>query len=117
MVCEKKKGRFIGTSRKNSSILEADFCSPVTIERLSVEMFSYDVTTSSEHFTVSGLYSHNCRSFLAPWKNEKGEYQFEGRFNQVWCLSTYLKLEFLPRVTKIHSGNFLMKDWNSALRL
>ncbi|MCD7857873.1 MAG: anaerobic ribonucleoside-triphosphate reductase [Clostridiales bacterium] len=23
-----------------------------------------------------------CRSFLAPWKNEKGEYQFEGRFNQ-----------------------------------
>ncbi|MCC8182348.1 MAG: anaerobic ribonucleoside-triphosphate reductase [Clostridiales bacterium] len=23
-----------------------------------------------------------CRSFLAPWKNENGEYQFEGRFNQ-----------------------------------
>ena len=23
-----------------------------------------------------------CRSFLAPWKNEQGEYQFEGRFNQ-----------------------------------
>ena len=23
-----------------------------------------------------------CRSFLAAWKNEKGEYQFEGRFNQ-----------------------------------
>ena len=23
-----------------------------------------------------------CRSFLAPWKNEKGEYKFEGRFNQ-----------------------------------
>ena len=23
-----------------------------------------------------------CRSFLSPWKNEKGEYQFEGRFNQ-----------------------------------
>jgi ribonucleoside-triphosphate reductase len=23
-----------------------------------------------------------CRSFLAPWKNEDGEYQFEGRFNQ-----------------------------------
>lgn len=22
-----------------------------------------------------------CRSFLSPWKNEKGEYQFEGRFN------------------------------------
>ena len=23
-----------------------------------------------------------CRSFLSPWKNEKGEYQFYGRFNQ-----------------------------------
>lgn len=23
-----------------------------------------------------------CRSFLSPWKNEEGEYQFEGRFNQ-----------------------------------
>lgn len=23
-----------------------------------------------------------CRSFLTPWKDEKGEYQFEGRFNQ-----------------------------------
>lgn len=23
-----------------------------------------------------------CRSFLSPWKNEKGEFQFEGRFNQ-----------------------------------
>jgi len=23
-----------------------------------------------------------CRSFLTPWKNEAGEYQFEGRFNQ-----------------------------------
>ena len=23
-----------------------------------------------------------CRSFLSPWKNEKGDYQFEGRFNQ-----------------------------------
>ena len=25
--------------------------------------------------------SMGCRSFLAPWKNEKGEYQFYGRFN------------------------------------
>ena len=23
-----------------------------------------------------------CRSFLSPWKDEKGEYKFEGRFNQ-----------------------------------
>ena len=23
-----------------------------------------------------------CRSFLAPWKDENGDYKFEGRFNQ-----------------------------------
>lgn len=28
--------------------------------------YSYDVTTASEHFTVDGIYSHNCRSFLTP---------------------------------------------------
>ena len=57
--------------------------------------YSYDVTTETEHFEVSGIYSHNCRSFLAPWKKTKeyveymGEpeseiekYKFEGRFNQ-----------------------------------
>lgn len=32
----------------------------------SYKDFSYDVTTASEHFTVDGIYSHNCRSFLTP---------------------------------------------------
>ncbi len=54
------------------------------IEVLPVEMndYSYDVTTDSEHFEVSGIYSHNCRSFLAPWKDENGNYKFYGRLNQ-----------------------------------
>ena len=30
-----------------------------------------------------------CRSFLAPWKNEKGEYVFDGRFN-MGVVSFYL---------------------------
>lgn len=42
---------------------------------------AYDVTTETEHFMVNNMNSHNCRSFLAPWKNEKGEYQFYGRHN------------------------------------
>lgn len=44
--------------------------------------YAYDVETSSGHFEVSGVYSHNCRSFLSPYKNKDGEYIFEGRFNQ-----------------------------------
>lgn len=34
--------------------------------------FSYDVTTSSAHFMANDLYSHNCRSFLAPvWEERR----------------------------------------------
>ena len=57
--------------------------------------YSYDVTTESEHFTVNGIYSHNCRSFLTPdrfseikgniskAKNFKeGKHKYYGRFNQ-----------------------------------
>lgn len=29
-----------------------------------------------------GLFNPKCRSFLSPWKDENGEYKFEGRFNQ-----------------------------------
>lgn len=35
------------------------------------EDFSYDVTTSSEHFMVNNLYSHNCRSLLSALWIEK----------------------------------------------
>ena len=47
--------------------------------------YSYDITTESEHFTFSGIYSHNCRSCLSPWKDENGNYKFYGRFNQGVC--------------------------------
>lgn len=40
-----------------------------------------------------------CRSFLSPWKNENGEYQFEGRFNQgVVTLN-------LPQIGILSKGN------------
>lgn len=44
--------------------------------------YSYDVTTETDRFDVSGIASHNCRSFLSPWKDENGEYKFYGRFNR-----------------------------------
>lgn len=59
------------------------------IEFFNKKDFSYDVTTESDHFTVSGMYSHNCRAFLSPWW-ERGGMQaadeddkpvFVGRFN------------------------------------
>ena len=41
--------------------------------------FSYDVETESDHFEVSGIYSHNCRTYLM--KNVNGEPGCEGRGN------------------------------------
>lgn len=70
-------------------------CYITNVEHIHEDSFSYDVTTSSEHFTVSGIYSHNCRSFLTPdrftdkglgnianagnWNEHKHKYY--GRFN------------------------------------
>lgn len=52
------------------------------IDEINETDFSYDVETETEHFTVSQVWSHNCRSFLSPWKDENGEYKFYGRWNR-----------------------------------
>lgn len=79
----------------NASIVSESTCHITKVEKISEEGFSYDVTTASEHFTVSGLYSHNCRSFLTPDRcsekvgniahalnYEEGKHKYYGRFNQ-----------------------------------
>ena len=38
----------------------------VKVTKFEKEDFSYDITTSSEYFDISGIWSHNCRSFLTP---------------------------------------------------
>lgn len=94
--CEKK------TNLSNSILCNTNYsisfnntCSVKTVERIKKDGFSYDVTTASEHFTVSGIYSHNCRSFLTTdrftdtvgnisnAKNfDKNKKKYYGRFNQ-----------------------------------
>lgn len=50
--------------------------------------------------------SYLCRSFLSPWKDENGKYQFEGRFNQgVVSLN-------LPQIGIVAKGNE-KKFWKS----
>lgn len=50
----------------NHSIHDENTIHITNVESFTKNDFSYDVTTESEHFTVSGIYSHNCRSFLTP---------------------------------------------------
>lgn len=56
-----------------------------SVYKLDMTEYSYDVTTESDHFDVSGIYSHNCRSFLTSEPtvlNPDGTRKFYGRFNQ-----------------------------------
>lgn len=83
---EEKRLNVVNTERSNSSIMNTNKCTVTGVtERVIEDKFSYDVTTESEHFTVSGIYSHNCRSFLTvedSQLNPDGTHKFYGRFNQ-----------------------------------
>ena len=78
IVCEKKKNNYIPICKHNRECI-ADVLDVIPIKK---QAFSYDVSTESEHFTVSGIYSHNCRSFLTPYVDENGKPKYYGRFNQ-----------------------------------
>ena len=52
-----------------------------------------------EHYEGNVFSPMGCRSFLAPWKDENGNYKFEGRFNQgVVSLN-------LPQIGIVSKGN------------
>lgn len=87
MVCKKKTNKINAVSdAKPVTILDT---SVIRIESETNFDWCYDVETDSDHFEVSGIYSHNCRASLSPWykrggmypADEKDEPVFEGRCN------------------------------------
>ena len=81
--CTKKKNLFVAEHPRLRS--DKDVVNVTSVEMIECSDYSYDVTTESEHFEVSGIYSHNCRSFLTPDKeglNPDGSHKYYGRFNQ-----------------------------------
>lgn len=81
--CEKKRQMFTNNVRTNNSVCMTEEAEITSVEFMNEEKYSYDVTTESDHFEVSGIYSHNCRSFLQPYKDPKtGKYKWYGRFNK-----------------------------------
>ena len=85
IVCQKKLNHFT-ESHNNSISTYAEIIDTIPVNSTA---YSYDVTTDSGHFEVSGIYSHNCRAFLSPWyerggmnpADENDSPVFEGRFN------------------------------------
>ena len=65
LVSEKKR-KHLDSSHKfiKAAALDSDVCSVVSITPYAESAYSYDVTTASEHFTVNGIYSHNCRTMI-----------------------------------------------------
>ncbi|HAU87907.1 MAG TPA: ribonucleoside-triphosphate reductase [Lachnospiraceae bacterium] len=78
IVCQKKVNHYI----PSSPVLPTAQVKVREVSTIDYSGFSYDVETESDHFEVSGIYSHNCRSGLSPWKDENGNYKFYGRFNK-----------------------------------
>ena len=95
LVSTKKRNHAKNFIRTNASIATMETCSLTNCMPYTFDGYSYDVTTASEHFTVAGIYSHNCRSFLtvdttrngfdniANAKNyDPNKPKYYGRFNQ-----------------------------------
>ena len=95
----------------------------VSIEPVDIDELSYDLTTDSDYFDVSGIVSHNCRSFLTEYRSpETGEVVTYGRRNigvvslnlPNIALSTSTPEEFMElldeRAVLVHDG--LMYRYN-----
>lgn len=80
MACQKKKNLYKMNSIQKHTNIETT--NVINMESIENKAYSYDVTTESEHFEVSGIYSHNCRSFLQPYYDDNSQPKFYGRFNQ-----------------------------------
>ena len=96
IISEKKKNNYIPTQYSNAT----NIARVNSVEKISplneVANYSYDVETESDHFEVSSIYSHNCRSFLTPDRfTDNGigniakakdyipnQHKYYGRFNQ-----------------------------------
>ncbi len=63
---------------------EFDYLTKLAIKCSSKRMYPDYISAKKmkENYEGNVFSPMGCRSFLSPWKNEKGEYVFEGRFNQ-----------------------------------
>lgn len=79
LICDKKKKNF----GKYDFPIDNSKSKVITIEPLGfLNEFGYDVETESDHFDVSGINSHNCRTLLIYNRNKKN-YSKIGRGNVV----------------------------------
>lgn len=78
ITCKKKVNKYVeyAEKTKSDSFIVTDITHLETTDK-----FSYDVTTESDMFDVSGIISHNCRSMLTPYFDENNKPKVWGRAN------------------------------------
>ena len=61
-----------------------DYITKLAVECSAKRMYPDYISAKKmrENYEGNVFSCMGCRSFLSPWKDEKGEYKFEGRFNQ-----------------------------------
>lgn len=79
IISQKKLNNYI-ENKTNRTFTEAEIDSVEMVE--SRADYSYDVETESDHFEVSGIYSHNCRTLIGYDRHGLG-YIRQGRGNNV----------------------------------
>lgn len=106
--CKKKVANYKEESHYNNTNLAPRESKVLEVVPVEKQGYSYDVSTESEHFEVSGIYSHNCRAFLSPYYEKGGQEGpidendkpvFEGRFNS-GAISLNLPLIYLRSVAE-----------------
>ena len=63
---------------------EYDYITKLAVQCSAKRMYPDYISAKKmrEHYEGNVFSPMGCRSFLSPWKDENGEYKFEGRFNQ-----------------------------------
>ena len=80
---------------------EYDYITKLAVECSAKRMYPDYISAKKmrEHYEGNVFSPMGCRSFLSPWKDEDGNYKFEGRFNQgVVSIN-------LPQIGLIAKGN------------
>lgn len=88
-ICEDDQDTFWGNfsdsvmnDLENANLFHQEYAVVESVTRRYAVRENYDVTTESEHFSFSGIYSHNCRSFVTPYTDPTtGKPKYYGRFN------------------------------------
>lgn len=95
---------------------EYDYITELAIKCSAKRMYPDYISAKKmrENYEGNVFSCMGCRSFLSPWKDENGEYKWEGRFNQGVVSLNLPQIAILAKETMTSSGVFWMRDCSSA---